>query len=248
MRLLYIDASGNGDWPPPVGKSPSKYYVLVGLAIEPDKWDVAYAGVTQLIAKYFPNPNKRPVELHYAELIARKGAYGLLSSDQRLALANEVFAITKSVSPTIFAIVVDKLKHYQRYKTPEMPNQLSLRFLAAHFSKFLQHHDDHGLMIYDATEARSDRFLRGFISRAQKEGLVLQTWEDPFRTQNKLEGIIESVFFIESELSPVVQLADFCAYAVFSKYEHGKDDRFKEIAGLIDRNDGQLWGLVEWSR
>jgi len=188
------------------------------------------------------------MELHYAELIARKGAYGLLTSDQRVALADEVFAITKSVSPTIFAIVVDKLKHYQKYKTPEMPNQLSLRFLATHFSKFLQQNNDYGMMIYDSTQGRSDRFLRDFIARAKKEGLVLQTWEDPFRTQNKLERVIESIFFIESELSPVVQLADFCAYAVFSKYEHGKDDRFKEIAGLIDRNNGNVWGLVEWPR
>ncbi len=243
-----MDASGSDDWPPPVGKSPTKFYVLTGLSIQPEAWDAAYVQVTGLRAKYFPDPDRRPVELHYSELIAKKGRYGLLSEVQRKSLADEVFEIIRSLKPTLFSVVVDKLRHYNKYGQPEHPKQLAMRFIAAHFSKFLQNKGDTGLMIYDTTQARNDAFLRVFLEKARRSGLVLQTWDDPFRTQNRLNNVIESIFFLESDLSPVIQLVDFCAYAVFSKFEHGKDERYKQILDLFDRNNGNIWGLVIWPR
>ncbi len=248
MQLLYLDASGGDDWPPPIGKSPTKFYVLTGLSITPESWDTAYQGVTGLIAKYFPDPDKRPRELHYTELIARKGRYGLLSDAQRKDLADEVFQITSRLKPTLFAVVVDKSRHYAKYSTPEHPKQLALRFLATHFSKFLQRKGELGLMIYDTTQGRNDAFLRVFLEKARASGMVLQTWEDPLRTQNRLNNIVESIFFLESDLSPVIQLVDFCAYAIFSKFEHGKKDRYDQIHDFFDRDDGNVWGLVVWPR
>lgn len=248
MQLLYLDASGNDDWPPPIGKSPTKFYVLAGLAIKPENWETAFREVAELIKDYFPDPNKRPKELHYSNLIARKGPYGLLSESERKELADRVFRTTRKIKPTMFAVVVDKLRHYDKYKRPEPPKQLAFRFIAPHFSKFLQRRKDVGIMIYDTEQARSDMFLRLFLERARKAGIVLQTWEDPLRTQNRLDNVVESLFFLESELSPIIQLTDFCAYAIFSKYERGKDERFKEIYDLFDRDNSNVWGLIVWPR
>ena len=248
MHFLYLDASGGDDWPPPIGSSPTKFYVLAGLAIQPEYWDNAYSEITKLIEKFFPNPNKRPKELHYSELVARKGVFGLLSELERKKLADEVFRITKSIKPTLFAVVIDKLKHYHKYSEPEPPKQLALRFIAPHFSKFLQRRKDVGIMIYDTTQARSDMFLRHFLEKARSVGIVLQTWEDPLRTQNQSDNVVESIFFLESHLSPIIQLVDFCAYAVFCKYERGRNERFNEIYSLFDRDDNTIWGLIEWPR
>lgn len=248
MYLLYLDASGGDDWPPPIGRSPTKFYVLAGLAIQPENWETAFTQVAELINEYFPDPKKRPNELHYSELIARKGPYGLLSESKRKELADNVFKITRNIKPTLFAIVVDKIRHYNQYKKPELPKQLALRFIAPHFSKFLQRRNEVGILIYDTNQARSDMFLREFLERARKAGIVLQTWEDPLRTQNRLDKVVESIFFLESHLSPIIQLTDFCAYAIFSKYEHGKEDRFNEIYDLFDRDNGNVWGLVMWPR
>ncbi len=251
MYLLYLDGSGGADWPPPIGKSPTKFYVLAGLAIQPENWESAYNQVNDLISNYFPNPSKRPEELHYTHLIARKGPYGLLSNDQRRELADGVFKIAKSINPTLFAIVVDKMAHYNKYKTPEPPKQLAFRFIAPHFSKFLDRKNETGIMIYDTEQARSDMFLRQFLETARKSGIVLQTWVpsyDPYRTQNRLDKVVESIFFLESHLSPIIQLADFCSYAIFSKYEHKKDQRFNEIYDLFDNDNGKPWGLIVWPR
>ena len=46
--------------------------------------------------------------------------------------------------------------------------------------------------------------------------------------------MLDTIFFTPSETAPVLQLADFCAYAFFSKYEHDKTDRYGQIKTKLD--------------
>ena len=106
-------------------------------------------------------------------------------------------------------------------------------------------------MIYDSEAVTSDRPLRDFLTRGRLQGIVREAnWEfNPeamFQTQNRLEGIVESILFHDSKSSSGLQLTDFCAYAIWSKFERGNDNRFKEIYPLFDKTDGNVYGLLVW--
>jgi len=251
LYLLYLDASGDPGWPSPIGKSKSRYYILAGLAIKPDKWENINEALKNLIKQYFSNKPSMPSEIKYSEILGKKGPWGFLSKDELKKFTDDLLQLLRNLSPVLFSIVVKKLEHYKRYTQPERPNRLALRYIVPRFSKFLQRIDDYGIMIYDAEVARSDTELRHFLIKSRDVGIVLggNPFFDPwalFRTQNKLERIVESIFFIDSSASPVIQLTDFCANSIFAHFELGKSYRFEKIYSLFDREDKNIYGLKIW--
>lgn len=252
MYLLYLDASGDPGWPPPIGKSKSKHYVLAGLAITPDKWELINEELKNLLCKYFPDPTHRPTDIKYSEVLGRKGPWGMLSEEQRKTFTDDLIELlNQKIKPTLFAIVVKKLEHYQRYKSPESPNILAVRFIVPRFSKFLQRVNDWGILVYDSETARSDKELRNFLIKSREVGIVLggNPYFNPwalFRTQNKLDRIVESIFFIDSDASPVIQLTDFCANSIFAHFEYGKSYRFEKLIGLFNSIEDKIYGLRVW--
>jgi hypothetical protein len=250
MYLLFLDASGHSEFPPPYGRGKDTYYVLAGLAIEHTRWFEAYTGLNQLCREYFPSCWSQ-IEIHYGDLINRRGEWNRLTDIQRKEFADKIFNLVHSINPTLFAMVIDKVKHHDAYITPESPKQLAVRFMVPRFSKFLQRKKELGIMVYDSETITADRPLRDFLTQGRLQGVVMSAnWEfcpeAIFQTQNRLEGIIESIFFLESKNSPGIQITDFCAYAVWSQYEHKKGDRFKEIYDLFDKVGQNVYGLLVW--
>jgi len=250
MYLLFLDASGHSEFPPPYGRGKDTYYVLAGLAIKADRWFEAYTGLNQLCREYFPSCWSG-IEVHYGDLINKRGVWDRLTDKQRKEFADEVFKLIFQIEPTLFGIVINKVRHFEAYKEPESPRQLAVRFMVPRFSKFLQRKEELGLMVYDSETITTDRPLREFLTRGRLHGVVrAANWDfNPdamFQTQNRLEGIIETIFFLESKNSPGIQLTDFCAYAIWSKYERSNGNRFKEIYDLFDRADGKVYGLLVW--
>lgn len=81
------------------------------------------------------------------------------------------------------------------------------RRLLDRFSWFLKEHpDDTGILVFDETERRASRRLLCQLERYANE------------TERGYEiastGLVLSPFFVQSDLTPVVQLADFLAYIV----------------------------------
>lgn len=251
MYLLFLDASGHSEYPPPFGRGKDTFYVLAGVAIEHQLWFHAFNELHSLCTKYFGNCWSQ-IEVHYGDLINKRGLWNNLTDIQRLEFADGVFNLLPKLKATLFAMVINKPRHFNGYKTPEQPKQLAVRFMASRFSKFLQRRKESGIMIYDSEAVSSDRPLHDFLTKGRFKGLVMQAnWEYKpevmFQTQNNLEGIIESIFFIESKYSQGIQLADFCAYAVWSHFERNNGKRFEEITPLFDTVGDRNVGLYVWS-
>src|SRR6266705_1172975 len=102
MFLLYLDASGDPGWPPPIGKSANQYYVLGGLALEERAWSEADSKSKSVIAKHFPFGSPLPRELRYTSLIAGAPPFHRLKRIERKRLADEVFDLIASLEPTLF--------------------------------------------------------------------------------------------------------------------------------------------------
>jgi hypothetical protein len=75
-----------------------------------------------------------------------------------------------------------------------------------------------GIIVQDKNPGMSDK-LSNLMRRFQREGTFFQ----------KIDRIIETPFFVDSELTNMVQIADICAYAV-RKYLDNADSRLFDIA------------------
>jgi hypothetical protein len=150
--------------------------------------------------------------------LLKKSAWGYLSDDERKTITNDLINILLKVNPVLFATVIKKKEHYEKYHIPEPISQLPLRYTVTRFSRFLNRIKDHGIIIYDTESGRSDINIRNFILKSREKGIIHQGDEffNPmagYRTQDNLECVIESIFFTDSQTSPVLQLVDWRAPA-----------------------------------
>jgi hypothetical protein len=249
MQLLYLDASGDPGWCPPHGKSATTWYVLAGLSLNEEKWTSAHQQVDSLMQSYFGSRNISCREFRYSSLIPAAPPYDTLTPAERRNLADDIFELIRGLSPILFASAIHKNSHREKYGLNAIsPKIWSLQLIAPRFDKFLSRTGSKGIMIMDQEETRKDRKLRELIQEARKRGIVLQSsiLPDPFRTDTKLPNLVESVMFVNSEDSPVIQLVDFCAHAVWNHFERNLSDRFNEIHHLFDSVGGSIYGLKVW--
>jgi len=224
-----LDAAGDVGNPSKSGSS--KYFVLAAIAIKDSLWLQAFNGVTGIIAKYFPNPSVRPTELHYHAIRNQRPPYNTINT---YALVDEVFDLISNLDLTLFAMVVDKLAHKNKYVTPWPYREHMLEATTNRIQMFLQRKSDLGLYVYDREEQTINDELQKILARFRSKGTNFR-----FPT-----NVVESIFFAPSESAVPLQLVDFWAYAVFSKFEHsGKDKRFLQVRHKVDTVGGQAYGL-----
>lgn len=254
MQILYVDSSGDDGWPIPHGKSSCRHHVTVGLSIDSGKWSGVANQTQAAFTKYFPDPANRPKEFHYTELVGGKGTYRQLSGSERKSLADDVLRIIINAAPTLFAVVVKKDEHYIKYLTArgsnaERPGMIGVTFLIPRFNMFLLRNHEVGCMVLDCENLKKDRRLQYEIQRMRVEGAIRSGpfSIQPFFYQTHFENVIESCFFVPSELSPGIQLADFCAYSIWTKFEHGRQFRYNQLYRFFDRTpQGTRVGLKMW--
>lgn len=247
MNLLYLDESGDPGWPPPYGRSQTNWFVLTGLSLEENKWEETNTKYIRIVKEYFGRRTEN-FDMKYSALKAGRHPYNQLEDIERNHLADEIFDLIVAVQPVLFAIVVDKLKHKQKYgDNARSPKILTLQFMAPRFHKYLERIDGLGMFVMDEEERKSDKKLKKLIQQARQTGIVLQTPFDPFRTNTHLPKLVESIFFVPSEDSPGIPLADFCCHAIWIHFERGLHDRFNQIQHFFDHVGSTRYGLKIWA-
>jgi Protein of unknown function (DUF3800) len=249
MYLLYLDASGDPGWIPPDGRSPTRWYVLAGLCLEESKWGTAKATAAHLAEKYFRLPLPRPRELRYSSLRGGVKPYDKLDSAARVELMDDVFAALTGLGPVLFGVAVDKGAHRAAYGSGAFdPDSWSLRLLLPRFHKFLERQNTFGAIMMDSEERRKEGRLWKTVEAGREDGIVLPaTAPSPYaRTSTKLERLVENVLFLRSESSYMIQFADFCAGAIWTHFERGDSDRFKQLVPLFDHVGPTNYGLKVW--
>jgi len=59
----------------------------------------------------------------------------------------------------------------------------------------------------------------------------------------RINNIIETPLFVESQLTSMIQIADVCAYALRRYLENGEEELFDMIFQRADRKDGIVVGV-----
>jgi hypothetical protein len=225
MYLLYMDESGD-----PSAWSNSNF-VIAGLAVHEGQVFRLGKQLDDIEARYFPS-RQMPIGFHATELRAgRNPPFSLLSSRVRRQLADEIYdCIFTSSFPHLVAFATDmhvsSAESYQQayHDTFQDFLQRFNMFLTRQFSFGLR---NKGLVIMDQGHHERARELFADFKRAGTQ------------YQGYLSNIIDIPYFAGRHDSRMIQLADFCANAVFRRYEYNDGSYFNKILPRIDRRGPQ---------
>lgn len=244
IYTLYLDASGDPGWCQPYGNSDTKWYVLGGLALETNFIEDVDKGVRTILAEYSDLAGNVIPELKYSALNSGNPDYyyNCLEGFQRKRMADDVVSLLLESEPTLFAIAVNKNAHCRQYINPYDPNLLAWRFMATKYDKFLTGKSDSGFMYMDKEDTRTNRDFDKLIADARENGIFLKGSSGKYNDgPNSNLTSIKDIDFSNSEESPGIQLADFCAHIVWRSVERNQGNRFAEIRKLFD-----TFGIKRW--
>lgn len=225
--FLYIDESGDpGRYVEgqPKYNSSSKFFTLAGIVVSGNDADDMEYQVKAVVEKYLEPKTLTPnFKLHYHHLVQGAPPYSTLSGESRRRLADDMFNILIRSHCRLLSVTLDLDTHYRRYVRPADPKAYTLLMMLERFQDFLADKQSTGLAIYE-------RFTHAERTRIQNQMRELR-WALSERHHVELKNILGSVRNGEPVEHPILQLADFFAYAVHIKATtHGeKQNRWKSI-------------------
>lgn len=218
VYTLYLDASGD---PGRYRKRNTRFFVLSGIACDPNISHKCSRQFNKLLKKYFPDPEVRPKKIRYYDLIHNRYPWNEIDNK---SFADDFFELILSHDITIFSMIIDKKAHWERYVNPIKPYNLTLEMMMGRYQWFLHRNSDIGFVVSDREDPNLMSTLINCFEEFKQDGTAYL----------KLKNIIDTIFFAPSYTCPILQASDFCCYSVFSKYEHNKWDRYKQIKPKFD--------------
>lgn len=170
-------------------------------------------------------------------------AYTHLSFKER---KNLVFEIAECISnwgfARVFAECIDKV-FFDPSRATQSIDEQAFEQLVSRFEQYLQNisrgqdTDCLGLLVHDNNTTIEKRHTELMIRFHQKGTL----W-------TKVNKIIETPLFVNSQLTSMVQIADVCAYALRRYLENDEADLFDLVFQRADRKDAVVVGVRHFSR
>lgn len=220
MYLLYIDESGD------VGIRGSSYFVLGAVALFEGAWYKAKSRIETLLRGYFPH---RPIlpELHAKDILHGSKAYRKLPKQKRFQLLGDACRLINRMGRTeliAFTIIIEKQWWFNNrpanpiyeYGFEELVNRFDLFLARRHATDA----STKGMIILDENKTSLVTAIKQALANFQNTGTRWAT----------IHNVIENALFFPSHVSPGVQLADICSYAVLR---------------LIEKNDCRWISLIQ---
>jgi len=234
MYVLYLDESGTD--------SDASYFVLAGLAVF-EREIYWYAQDLDAIQKrYLPDINY-PVEFHASPLRHRDSKkvpepFNCLQLEERRQLVNDIYQVIRNRKGLLFGVAIEKA-----WCTHEEPYERAFEDLTSRFDLFLRR--------INSTAGENEQ--RGLIAVAESSyRRNLEVLGERFRGGTTRWGQIRSLadvpFFLPAKNTRLLQLADFCANAIFGRYNSGLTRDLDIISPRFDREQGRIHGLVHLTK
>jgi hypothetical protein len=181
------------------------------------------------------------VEFHASDLSAGRGLYRNIPVALRTRMMNEVYGVIGGTRQglTLFAAVIDKQALMYKYQGQVGPYDRAFEGLCTMFNFFLRHMQNttgnvlKGIVVFDESRPSLSKQLRSLLAQFQAGGT---RWA-------QMTNLIETAFFFDSRNSRLMQIADFCSYAVYRWYEANDLTHLRQIEHKFDRDRQKLHGL-----
>lgn len=138
----------------------------------------------------------------------------------------------------LFAECIDKV-HFDPARANKSVDEQALEQIVSRFEHFLNITEavnstskNYGLLIHDNNETVAHNHTK-LMKYFHSEGTF---W-------TRIERIIETPLFVDSELTSMVQIADLCSYSLRRFLENGETELFELIFSRADRKDGKVVGV-----
>jgi len=200
MFLLYVDESGKAGLNDPV----QPYFVLAGVVIKNEDWRAIERAFDKAIEAIVPRAS-RPAgwELHMADIANGQGHFKRTPRRDRRKLCDAVLDLIEEFDLTLIAMVVDKqAMQTKRAWAKKPPEDWAYEFLIERYQHLLRRRQELGIVVGDEQKGAEA------LNRAS-HALWRRSGTSALR---KVDRIVETVFFLPSHHSLMLQLADGVAY------------------------------------
>jgi hypothetical protein len=231
MYLLYVDESGEPK------NTNDKHFVLGGVAVFERQIYHLNESLNELQRQFFPTTTDQ-IEFHASDIYRHnKEPWHTLPRAKCKEILQSVYGVIRDshqLGVVLFAVVIDR--GFQGVEGGDLVGR-SFEELCNRFDLYLtrlhkEENEQRGLIILDDSryEARLKQLLAIYRTTGTRFGTVFNLPESPV--------------FTESSTTRMLQLADFCSWAVFRRYEHGDTSHLDTIINKFDMADGIIHGLV----
>jgi hypothetical protein len=189
---------------------------------------------------HFPQAGSN-VEFHASDLRAGRALYRGIPVAQRNRIMNEVYGVIGGTRQglTLFASVIHKDALIYKYQGQVEPYDRAFEGLCTMFNYFLRRVQKNtgnvlkGVVVFDESRPSLSKQIRSLLAQFQAGGT---RWAE-------MTNLIETAFFFDSRNSRIMQIADFCSYAVYRWYEANDDTYLRQIEHKFDREGRKLHGI-----
>lgn len=241
MYIIFLDESGQ-----PGGfdkdnnklvKNTSKYFVLAGFMINADDILKIEKRMRDIKIKYGLNPyHEIKWNTRYKELS--------LEYNQIMNIKKEIMNVVTKYKNSVIGIIMDKQYCYSKKDFVKTHNDLYA--LALHLLMercCMQITDKHGrkttvpaMLFADSRKNNKNNKLDIELQTAYLRAKNMGTYFVKF------PNFCDSLIFVDSDYSAGIQLADFCAGAIYRKYESNDDTFFEIMKPAVRSHNGKIEG------
>ena len=230
MHLLYLDESGD-----PYSWDVYNTFVLAGVAVFEGELNKTVSCLDEIQKQFFPEIHV-PLNFHADHIRNRRGRFREMSECRRSQLLHSIYAtISEAKRPGLvcFATVVDiSWARPGRDACIGAFTEICRIFNLFLMKQFQSGHPSKGILIIDPS-GREDRY-RQCVTDLRVHGA---SW-------GHIGNIVDVPYFAQSKETRMVQLADFCAHAVYLNYERNRSEFFDMIQPRFARDEnGGVYGL-----
>jgi hypothetical protein len=166
-------------------------------------------------------------------------AYIHLTYEERISFIQELADLVGSWSfARLFAECINKI-HFDPNRTSQSVDEQALEQLVSRFEQYMKiiskstkNSKLYGTLIHDNNDTVS-----------KKHTALMKKFHNHGTLWTSIEHIIETPFFVNSELTSLVQIADMCCYALRRYFENNEMDLLTRIQSRIDRKNGKVVGV-----
>ena len=223
MYVIYLDESGD----PNGWNNNQNHFVIGGLAIHEGQISRIGKVLDDVQAEFFPDISV-PLKFHAVDINNGQGRFRDISENDRQRMLERVYEQIAGIAyprAVLFATAI----HITAVRNPEQALRETFQDIAQRANTFLTRlyrsgNPQKGLLIIDRSQSTEGRF-RTLVSDFQSYGTEY----------GYLGNLVDIPYFSQSSDTRLLQLADFCAYAVYRYYERNDDHFLRRILPKFDR-------------
>lgn len=184
--------------------------------------------------------SKRPKALKQTKKNYRQTSeYIHLTFQQRKDFIKEVaITIGNWRFTRLFAECIDKV-FFDPRRSPQSPDEQAFEQIVSRFEQYLKSLNNkpdtdkrYGMLVHDNND-----------TIAKKHTQLMKQFHQYGTFWTTIENIIETPFFVDSQLTSMIQLTDVCAYSIRRYLENGEADLFNEIYKRAHRRGPKVVGV-----